>query len=511
MKKKKLRFSSRGQGALAMRADMLDMFFYGYSSANENRIENGIGILSIMTPLAHHAEYFFDSYESIEARFAELCGTADVKAIVLRIDSPGGEVSGMVETVNRMRGMAAASGKPVIAFADEQAASAAYCLATVADEIYAPASAMVGSVGTLMEVYDRTAANEKAGIRVAVIRSGELKATGHPDLPLDDATLAEQADRVNRMALAFAECVAVTRGVEAAALLALKGACMLAPDAVSAGLCDGILSWTDLTSAISATYGEGTPMNKKKIAAAKALADAKSALLVAKTTKNAKVIALAEAEVKRADGVVTSLSAEAVTVEVATAEDALPDDDEVEPDEDDAAEAEAEAEAEAQALAFPATQSGLVSLVKSITGKTTIAGSMGALRALAASAENIAGLRAELTTARKAAHTEKLNATIVSALKSKRLTPGKEKWARALGATAKGYVQLVSFIKATEPMSAEDLGDEGAELAERHEPEPKPRGAAAGTVSPKMLATMGITQEQYDESARQIAARNARH
>jgi signal peptide peptidase SppA len=198
--------------------------------------------------LQRERESFFgsiDGFDAIEARFMAAL-RSDAMAVLLRIDSPGGVVAGCFAAAERMRAAAVASGKPVVAYADELAASAAYALATVATAgIVVPRTGQVGSVGVVATHTTAARALEKEGIDVRVFRSGKRKAEGSPLEPLtDDAAKGMQA-RVDDAGRQFAELVASARGIPSADVLALEGALLSAEAAVTAKLADVVGSLED--------------------------------------------------------------------------------------------------------------------------------------------------------------------------------------------------------------------------------------------------------------------------
>jgi signal peptide peptidase SppA len=212
--------------------------------------DGSVAIVGIEGPLAQRAWscmglYGGDGYDAIQARVGAALADPEVRAVVLRIDSPGGEVAGNAEAAKAIKAAAAAAGKPLVAYADELAASAAYKLACACAEIVAPPSGFVGSVGTLAVLADRVRANEAAGINVRVVRSGPQKAVPHPDEPLTDAGVAKMQATIDALGRMFAEDVAAARGLTAEGVLALEGACLLAADAHAAGLIDRLGNLTD--------------------------------------------------------------------------------------------------------------------------------------------------------------------------------------------------------------------------------------------------------------------------
>ncbi len=215
-----------------------------------------VAVVDVVGPVAQrgHVEglcAFVDGYDTIAARLCAALEDDDVDAVVIAFDSPGGDVAGMVEGIKRMRGAIAASGKPVVAYVDELAASAAYALATLAEEIIVPASGQVGSIGTVSIHVDGSGALAKAGVAVTLIRSGSLKMVPSGSEPLSTDGRAVLEARVARTAQAFAELVADARGKTAGEWLALEGALATGADAVRMGLADRVGSFEDAVNSAS--------------------------------------------------------------------------------------------------------------------------------------------------------------------------------------------------------------------------------------------------------------------
>ncbi|HEX4124223.1 MAG TPA: signal peptide peptidase SppA [Tepidisphaeraceae bacterium] len=104
----------------------------------------------------------------------------DVKAVVLRVNSPGGTVScadAMYQMIVRFRKK---TGKPVVASIQEIGASGAYYVSCGADKIVAQPTSLVGSIGVIFETMDFVGTMEKLGIRSHDIKSGSLKDMGSP-------------------------------------------------------------------------------------------------------------------------------------------------------------------------------------------------------------------------------------------------------------------------------------------------------------------------------------------
>lgn len=144
-----------------------------------------------------------------------------------------------------MRGMKEATGKPVVAYANESAFSAGYALATVADAIVLPDTGQVGSIGVIAALMDMTKALDAQGVRVAVVASGTQKTDTHPAVPITDAAIGRLRDDVNALASIFFDEVAAARGKDAEEIKALQAGTFLGARAVKVGLADAVGNLSD--------------------------------------------------------------------------------------------------------------------------------------------------------------------------------------------------------------------------------------------------------------------------
>lgn len=133
-----------------------------------------------------------------------------VRGILFRICSPGGVVAGTKELADSI----AASPKPTAAYADGQATSAAFWLASATGRIYAPATAMLGSVGVISEVVSLSGYLKRQGIDVQLLAAGKWKTAGHRAEPLDDERRAYLQKHVDAMHAIFRADVARHLGIE---------------------------------------------------------------------------------------------------------------------------------------------------------------------------------------------------------------------------------------------------------------------------------------------------------
>jgi signal peptide peptidase SppA len=242
------RYERRGILAIDPQA-FLDVFFVEPSSP-ENTEVGDVTIVDIRGPLEQRSSWR-DSYEAIEARVTAACEST-CKAIVMRIDSPGGEAAGCFECSRSLRVLCAAADKPLLAYVSGKASSAAYALACAADRIVLSDTGIVGSIGIIASRDDISQMDAMRGLRVAVVASGARKSDGNPHTPVTEAELKEMQTLVDSMAQVFFELVAETRGLDAGDVAALNGKVFHGDAAVSAGLADKIATFDELLAGITA-------------------------------------------------------------------------------------------------------------------------------------------------------------------------------------------------------------------------------------------------------------------
>ncbi len=248
-------------------------FFPGFFDDVETKpydMSGAVAIIDIDGPLMQRGGYWWDGYEAIRGRFEAALADKAAGAIILKISSPGGVVSGCFAQSRAMRAAKEAAGKPVYAYADESAYSAAYAMACIADKIYLPREGGVGSVGVIGVLEDWTKFNDQMGIKVAVITSGKHKADGHPDVELKQDVIARYQTRINQLADSFIEVVADARGLAKADVRALEADCFYGDDAVRVGLADAVQSYEDvlaLATVAAASRVVSAPAQSRQAAA----------------------------------------------------------------------------------------------------------------------------------------------------------------------------------------------------------------------------------------------------
>lgn len=179
-------------------------------------------------------------YDGIRLNFLQALADPEVKAIVLDIDSPGGEVAGcfdLADTIYRARGR-----KPIWAILNESAYSAAYAIASAADRITVPRTGGTGSVGVIVMHVDFAKALDHAGIAVTLLRYGARKAEANEVEPLTkDVRARVQAD-IDTMGELFVATVARNRKLEAVKVRGTEAGCFLGAEGVAIGFADAVMA-----------------------------------------------------------------------------------------------------------------------------------------------------------------------------------------------------------------------------------------------------------------------------
>lgn len=158
-----------------------------------------VALVPVIGPMFHRPSFFGMDLQSFRERFRVALADEAVSAIVLDVDSPGGQASGVQEAfaeVFRARGT-----KPVTAVANTMMASGALWLASAADRIIASPSALVGSVGVRWSHIDASGLNQKVGLELTTVTSS---AAPHKDeFSPDGALRPEDRRRAQQLADEF--------------------------------------------------------------------------------------------------------------------------------------------------------------------------------------------------------------------------------------------------------------------------------------------------------------------
>lgn len=193
----------------------------------------------------------------IAQHYLSVVENPDVKAIVFDVDSPGGTVTGVEELASLIystRGI-----KPTASQVSPLAASAAYWVAAQADEVISQPSGNVGSVGVFTMHADVSKALSDFGVKMTLISAGKYKVEGNPYQPLSEEAQAAVQERVDDIYGVFVDALARGRGVSASTVKEKfgQGRVLLAPNALKAGMIDGIGTLSQTVRRLSADRSVG--------------------------------------------------------------------------------------------------------------------------------------------------------------------------------------------------------------------------------------------------------------
>lgn len=205
-------------------------------------VTNGILQIPVQGVLLNRFSYAFGrwatGYQYIEKAMARGLSDGNVRAIALVVDSPGGEVAGCFELADKI--FAARDQKPIRAFAADHAYSAAYALASSAQEIVVTRSGGTGSVGVVTAHVDYSEALANEGIKVTFVFAGAHKVDGNPYEALPDSVKARMQERIDRIYGVFTSSVSRNRGVEEDDVRATEALTFDAQDSLAKGFADRV-------------------------------------------------------------------------------------------------------------------------------------------------------------------------------------------------------------------------------------------------------------------------------
>ena len=189
------------------------------------------------------AESGLNSYATLTQLLDSALGNPAVSAILLDIDSPGGESGGVFDLADRIR--AASQIKPVWAVANDMAFSAAYALACSASRVFVSRTGGVGSIGVIAMHVDQSEKDAQDGVHYTTVFAGERKNDLNPHEPISSEAHAFLKAEVNRIYGLFVETVARHRGIEPSAVRDTEAGLFFGQAAVAMGLADAVGTFDD--------------------------------------------------------------------------------------------------------------------------------------------------------------------------------------------------------------------------------------------------------------------------
>jgi capsid assembly protease len=220
------------------------------------RAADGVAMISVVGSLVNRGAWIgtssgLCSYEGLSAQFRDVANDPEVHSVVIDIDSPGGEATGMFGLASIIREVRKT--KHVVAVVNDVACSAAYGIASAADEIVVSPTSLVGSIGVVLVHLDRSAELSAKGIKPTLIYAGAHKVDGNPFGPLPDAVRADLQREVETFRERFVEAVEAGRGsrLTADAIRKTEARTYIGAEAVTVGLADRVATLDEVLFTLS--------------------------------------------------------------------------------------------------------------------------------------------------------------------------------------------------------------------------------------------------------------------
>ncbi len=214
-------------------------------NTNAVSIRDGVAVIRVTGPLFRYANLFTricgaTSYELFAQDFNKALKDPSVQAILLDVDSPGGEVNGCSEVADMI--YKARGTKPIVAYASGYCCSGAYWIASACDKIYATDTAVIGSIG-VVSIFEKD--DENKTIEIVSSQSPNKR----PNVETEEGK-AKIQEHVDALADVFINKVALNRDISPKEVIENFGGgdVFVGQKAVTIGLADGLSSFEELVS-----------------------------------------------------------------------------------------------------------------------------------------------------------------------------------------------------------------------------------------------------------------------
>jgi len=216
--------------------------------------EAGIAVIDVSGSLVNRASGMdaqsgLTSYEQLGNEILDAATDPQVRGILLRLDSYGGEVNGAWDVAGLIE--EAAQMKPVWASVDDWALSAGYLLASAADSIWITRTGGVGSVGIIAMHLDQSGFDAANGLRYTTIFAGSRKNDFNPHEPLSTEARDVLTAEVNRLYGMFVDAVARRRGLSADDVRSTEAGTFYGEEGIAQGFADRLGTFRDALTAMT--------------------------------------------------------------------------------------------------------------------------------------------------------------------------------------------------------------------------------------------------------------------
>lgn len=213
-------------GALAVKAP--EILGKGAATADSSAVK--VGVVELEGPIEGSKEVLEQLHEQV--------ADGDLKAVVLRIDSPGGSVGPSQDIYDAVKKLK--EKKPIVVSMGSVAASGGLYASLAASKVYAQPGTITGSIGVILQVPNFTKVADWVGVDMITVKSGDLKDVGNPFRAMTEKDRTFLQETVSQSYDAFLTAVVDGRGLEREAVKKFAdGRVILGSQALEYGLIDG--------------------------------------------------------------------------------------------------------------------------------------------------------------------------------------------------------------------------------------------------------------------------------
>ena len=226
--------------------------------SERSELIDGVGIIKIhgslsYRPLMTMCGAVGTSYQGLIPEVDYLISKG-ATTLLFDVNSGGGEAYSCFTTATEIRQMCDANDVKLIAYVDGMAASAAYALACVADEVVAHSNASVGSIGCLIALYNDTEALKKEGYERKFISFPKDKVPFDDEGKFTDKFISRLNKSVTELGMEFFEHVSAYTGLSIEQITALDAQVFSAKEAKEHGLINKIMSQKEFSDYVGNEY-----------------------------------------------------------------------------------------------------------------------------------------------------------------------------------------------------------------------------------------------------------------
>jgi protease IV len=231
---------------------------WSYGSGNVKTVR-----IAVEGPIFRESEenFFSIKYDKIEAILRQIRAAKNdeaVKAILLEVDSPGGDLTASDEIYRALQNFKqSAKGRRIIVFVRNMAASGGYYVSVPADWIVAEPTSIIGSIGVIMQTLNWKGLSEKIGLTDVTIKSGTNKDLLNPFRDVSPEQVTQLQEMIDAMYRQFFTIVQTNRNIETQSLKTMADGRIFSADiALKNRLIDQIGYWEDAATKTAELLGE---------------------------------------------------------------------------------------------------------------------------------------------------------------------------------------------------------------------------------------------------------------